>query len=329
MGACDTHAGENYRKGRRDNVRSRRNNSSSNNSIDNSVTATATARARATKGTGEDIHGYHTRFLYHIKRIEEDKRIADRDKEVVKGFVNALLISGIKIGRVVSYVQFSYEILKIIHELYRSSNSSNSSSSSSNNSSSNSNNNGNRKLEDLTREDIDRIAGVIVNRKGWSNATIAIALRTLKRLVHYSKYKEIAEGEGNYCKEVAHIKPDRYNRRAMKEDKVRATDLLTREEFLRLVEAVPKVSRYPARDRALLYVMYEFAARPSELLNMRISNLRFYEGYAEITTEGKTGVKTLTLVLSYNALREWYEQHPLKEDPNAYLWYSKTKGRVS
>ncbi|MEM4286070.1 MAG: hypothetical protein QW684_07700, partial [Candidatus Nitrosocaldus sp.] len=202
---------------------------------------------------------------------------------MVKGFVNALLISGIKIGRVVSYVQFSYEILKIIYELYRSSNSSNSSSSSSNNSSSNSNNNGNRKLEDLTREDIDRIAGVIVNRKGWSNATIAIALRTLKRLVHYSKYKEIAEGEGNYCKEVAHIKPDRYNRRAMKEDKVRATDLLTREEFLKMVEAVPKVSRYPARDRALLYVMYEFAARPSELLNMKVGNLVFHEGYAEIT----------------------------------------------
>ncbi|MEM4394751.1 MAG: site-specific integrase, partial [Candidatus Nitrosocaldaceae archaeon] len=47
----------------------------------------------------------------------------------------------------------------------------------------------------------------------------------------------------------------------------------------------------------------------------------------EITTEGKTGVKTLTLVLSYNALREWYEQHPLKEDPNAYLWYSKQKNK--
>ncbi|MEM3092590.1 MAG: site-specific integrase, partial [Candidatus Nitrosocaldus sp.] len=185
----------------------------------------------------------------------------------------------------------------------------------------------NVRLEDLTREDIDRIAGVIVNGKGWSNATIAIALRTLKRLVHYAKHKEIAEGEGNYCKEVAHIKPDRYNRRAMKEDKVRATDLLTREEFLKMVEAVPKVSRYPARDRALLYVMYEFAARPSELLNMRIGNLVFHEGYAEITTEGKTGVKTLTLVLSYNALREWYEQHPLKEDPNAYLWYSRQKNK--
>ncbi len=83
----------------------------------------------------------------------------------------------------------------------------------------------------------------------------------------------------------------------MKRESVRATDLLTREEFLRMVEAVAKVSRYPARDRALLYVMYEFAARPSELLNMRVGNLVFHEGYAEVTTEGKTGVKTLTLVL--------------------------------
>ncbi|MEM4365922.1 MAG: tyrosine-type recombinase/integrase [Candidatus Nitrosocaldus sp.] len=119
----------------------------------------------------------------------------------------------------------------------------------------------------------------------------------MKRLIHFAKHKEIAQGEGSYCEEVAHIRPDRYKRQAMKRESVRATDLLTREEFLRMVEAVAKVSRYPARDRALLYVMYEFAARPSELLNMRIGNLRFYEGYAEVTTEGKTGVKTLTLVL--------------------------------
>ncbi|MEM2020239.1 MAG: hypothetical protein QXU41_06055, partial [Candidatus Nitrosocaldus sp.] len=120
MGAYNTHAGENYRKGRRDNVRSRRNDNSSKNSRGGSSnssisssdsSSTAIATTTATKGI-EDIHGYHTRFLYYIKRIEEDKRITDRDKEVVKSFVNALLVSGIRIGRVVSYVQFSYEILK-------------------------------------------------------------------------------------------------------------------------------------------------------------------------------------------------------------------------
>ncbi|GIU72787.1 MAG: hypothetical protein KatS3mg003_2266 [Candidatus Nitrosocaldaceae archaeon] len=41
--------------------------------------------------------------------------------------------------------------------------------------------------------------------------------------------------------------------------------------------------------------MYEFASRPSELLNMKIKGVRFYDNYCEITTHGKTGVKTLAL----------------------------------
>ncbi|MEO9365049.1 MULTISPECIES: site-specific integrase [Candidatus Nitrosocaldus] len=122
-------------------------------------------------------------------------------------------------------------------------------------------------------------------------------MRVLKRLVHYAKHREVAEGEGSYCKEAAHIKPDRYNRKAMREETVRATDLLSKEEFLKLVDAVARVSRYPARDRALLYVMYEFASRPSELLNMRIGDIVFHEGYVEITTKGKTGKDTHTCAL--------------------------------
>ncbi|MEM3103235.1 MAG: site-specific integrase [Candidatus Nitrosocaldus sp.] len=283
-----------------------------------------------------NIHNYKRITEYWLKRIkeaeEERKREEEKEKEgeergkqkregkrkdidmimydLACRFITALRLAGVGEGKVKDYAQFTYRIMvEIMHEVGI-----------------------HKEIAELTREDIDRIAGAIVKKKEegrWSLSTIAIALRTLKRLVHYAKHKEIAEGEGNYCKEVEHIHPDRYKSKALKEDKVRATDLLTREEFLRLVEAVPKVSRYPARDRALLYVMYEFAARPSELLNMKVGNLVFHEGYAEITTEGKTGVKTLTLVLSYNALREWYEQHPLKEDPNAYLWYSRTKGRVS
>ncbi|MCS6768583.1 MAG: site-specific integrase [Candidatus Nitrosocaldus sp.] len=228
------------------------------------------------------------------------------NKETVTAFINALLIHGIGEGRVKDYAQFCYRIHVIMHDLHIE-----------------------KPLADLTREDVDKIAGVMINGKGWSYSTIAIALRTLKRLVHYAKHKEIAEGEGSYCEEVRHIHPDRYKSKAMKEEKVKATDLLTREEFLRLVETVPRISRYPARDRALLYVMYEFAARPSELLNMRVGNVIFHEGYAEITTTGKTGTKTLTVVMSYNALREWLEQHPLKNDPDAYLWYSRIRGRIS
>ena len=230
-----------------------------------------------------DLHYCEERIAYWLRRVKE----AGYDHRLAEGFITALRLVGIREGKIQAYAQYTYHTMRIMKELGLT-----------------------KGVKELTKEDIDRIAGSIVSNQRWSYSTIAIALRTLKRLVHYSKYGIIPEGDGSYCEEVKHIHPDRYKRKAMREEKVRVTDLLTREEFLRMVEAVPKVSRYPLRDRALLYVMYEYAARPSELLNMRVGNVRLYENYAEITTEGKTGTKTLAVVLSYNALREWLEQHP-------------------
>ncbi len=84
-----------------------------------------------------------------------------------------------------------------------------------------------------------------------------IALRTLKKLVHYAKHKEVADSKNiKYCSEVAHIKPDKFRRLADKQDRLKASDLLTHDEFLKLIDTIPKISRYPRRDKALLYVMY-------------------------------------------------------------------------
>jgi len=247
------------------------------------------------------VYNYKQRLEYWLRRLEEAK-FNSTNTVLVHRFVVALRLAGVGDARVINYMQFAYEILKI----------------------------NDSDIKAWTREDVDRIASIIISKKGWSYATIAIALRTLKRLVHYAKHNTIADGNAiKYCYEVEHIHPDRYAKKANREEKVKATDLITREEFDRMVECIPRVSRYPIRDKAMLYVMYEFAARPGELLNMRLKDVDVKDNYVRITTTGKTGVKTLTLVLSYKPLMEWLEMHPLKDDPNAYLWYSKTKGRVS
>ncbi len=245
------------------------------------------------------VYNYKQRLEYWLRRIEEAKF---KNAELVHRFVDALRLAGVGDARIINYLQFTYEILKMNDNDIRA----------------------------WSREDVDRIASIIISRKDWSYATIAIALRTLKRLVHYAKHNTIADGYAiKYCYDVEHIHPDKYTKKANREEKVKATDLITREEFDRLIECIPRVSRYPIRDKAMLYVMYEFAARPSELLNMCLGDVDIKDNYVRITTTGKTGVKTLTLVLSYKPLMEWLEMHPLKDDPNAYLWYSKTKGRVS
>ncbi|GIU72788.1 MAG: hypothetical protein KatS3mg003_2267 [Candidatus Nitrosocaldaceae archaeon] len=65
---------------------------------------------------------------------------------------------------------------------------------------------------------------------------LKIACRTLRRLIHYAKYGEIADGNNiKYCYEVEHLHTNRYERRD-KREVVKANDLLTKEEFLRLVK---------------------------------------------------------------------------------------------
>jgi integrase/recombinase XerD len=253
------------------------------------------------------VYNYKQRIEYWLRRIDDEY---SKSADLIHRFADALRLAGVGDAKIVNYVQFAYEILKV-------------------NDNDNDNNNNNKPIKDWSREDVDRVASKLLE-KGWSYSTIAIALRALKRLVHYAKHNTIPDGKTvKYCYEVEHIHPDRYKRKADKEEKVKASDLITREEFDKLIECIPKVSRYPTRDKAMLYVMYEFAARPSELLNMRLRDVEVNDNYVRITTTGKTGVKTLTLVLSYKPLLEWLEMHPAKDDPNAYLWYSKSKGRVS
>jgi integrase len=189
------------------------------------------------------VHNYNQKREYWLKRVDA---LNDSDKEIVKGFASALRIHGVGLAREACYTQYSYEILKMKQDLKIE-----------------------KSIKGFNRDDVDKIANAITNSKKWSYITIATALRTLKRLIHYAKHREIADGNNTkYCYEVEHIHPDRYHRKAVQEEKIKATDLLTKEEFLKMVDKVYAVSRYPKRDKALLYVMYEFASRPSELLNI-------------------------------------------------------------
>ena len=182
---------------------------------------------------GMSVYNYRQRIEYWLKRIDEAE-FNSTNTVLVHRFADALRLSGVGEAKIVNYLQFTYEILKI----------------------------NDSDIRRWSREDVDRIASKLID-KGWSYSTIAIALRALKRLVHYAKYNTIADGNNvKYCYEVEHIHPDRYKKRADKEEKVKSTDLITRDEFDKMIECIPKVSRYPIRDKAMLYVMYEFAARP-------------------------------------------------------------------
>lgn len=91
--------------------------------------------------------------------------------------------------------------------------------------------------------------------------------------------------------------------------------LVTPEEYETLMAA----SDHP-RIRALLATLYEAAARPGEILGLRIRDLDFREKYAQIRVSGKTGERTIPLVRAIPYLRAWLQVHPTGDDVNAPLF---------
>ncbi|MDY6778198.1 MAG: tyrosine-type recombinase/integrase, partial [Candidatus Nanohaloarchaea archaeon] len=97
----------------------------------------------------------------------------------------------------------------------------------------------------------------------------------------------------------------------------------TEDELTRLFRSFSSV-----RDRALVKVLYESAARPGELLSRTIADFTANQDGDFIYLEGSKGTpdRTNQLVRAGRTVREWLAQHPLGgelgdiEDPSAPLW---------
>lgn len=91
--------------------------------------------------------------------------------------------------------------------------------------------------------------------------------------------------------------------------------MLTEEDVKKLIEAC----RNP-RDRALIAVMWETGARPSEYLDLRICDIEDRRHGKKVVVRGKTGPRRLPLLESVPYLNAWLSQHPAGGNPQAPLW---------
>jgi site-specific recombinase XerD len=92
-------------------------------------------------------------------------------------------------------------------------------------------------------------------------------------------------------------------------------ELLSEEDVKAMIDTA-----WSTRDRAIISVLWESGCRVGELLTMRMKNVSFDENLTRITILGKTGMRRVPLIDSTPYLAEWMENHPFKDDPNAFLW---------
>ena len=87
------------------------------------------------------------------------------------------------------------------------------------------------------------------------------------------------------------------------------------------------------RDRAWLMVLWDTGCRLNEILSRNINDIQFDDYGATLTVDGKTGMRKLRLIDSLPDLRQWLNQHPLKNTPGAPLFvterrYDKNESKI-
>jgi integrase/recombinase XerD len=100
------------------------------------------------------------------------------------------------------------------------------------------------------------------------------------------------------------------------------SDIWTNEEHAIFLKYCPM-----KRDRCYHAMAYDTSARPHELLRLKIKDIKFKlspDGiqYAEILVSGKTRPRTLPLISFIPYIKEWLQEHPLRNNPEAALFLS-------
>ena len=82
------------------------------------------------------------------------------------------------------------------------------------------------------------------------------------------------------------------------------------------------------RNKAALSLLWDLDARPHEISGLKIKHVKLKEKYGEgeIPFESKTGTGPILLTFSFPYVRDWINEHPFKNEPNASIICNQTTG---
>lgn len=109
----------------------------------------------------------------------------------------------------------------------------------------------------------------------------------------------------------------------------------SREQYLKegilSIDDVKKLIRVATskRDKALVSFLYESGVRVGELLNIKIKDIKFTKTTMDVTVSGKTGTRSLPLVVSTSYITSYLnDEHPDSGNKEAWLWLTKKKTKL-
>src|SRR5919197_5945781 len=148
----------------------------------------------------------------------------------------------------------------------------------------------------------------------------------LKRFFRWLHNHHKDEQEGNDIAESEWKTPSFINikkRRTKRLSPYSENEIWDRAEFLAIVKFAPY-----KRNKEALTLFWDLDARNHEITLLKIKNIRLRENYGEgdIPYQAKTGSGPILLTCSFPYLRDWLNEHPFRNEPNARLICNRYTG---
>jgi integrase len=237
----------------------------------------------------DDIHSLDNAFDHAMDRFNRAE-IEPADREKLEAFFRALRREGLAKNTVTWYVNYTTRMYQTIKAIGYD-----------------------KPLQDFDHEDLERLLFYVEDVKKLSAGSLWNYKKLIKKLMRWMHNDE----------------PPKWVRdlKLNKEDSpVQPSDLLTQKEFDTLLEAC----RHP-RDKAIIAVLADSGMRIGALASCRVKNAEFNQYgaiiYISKTSKSKktTPAKGIPITWSTGYLNQWLAVHPLKDDPEAPLWVTRSK----
>ena len=233
-----------------------------------------------------DIHNYERWMEWAHKRVRRSN-IPDENKQLLLEFDQACVLEGLSVPRRAKLLRHMIDVSREFLPV---------------------------PFKKATRKDLQEAVVRIEGRKGYSLYTKRDVKIAIKKFFKWVVYGDDYTSREDYPPLVSWI------RVAIKRKdlvRVQASDLLAVEDVENMVEA----ARNP-RNKAFLAILYELGARIGELGRLRVGDVTRDEYSHLVDLDGKTGKRTVRVVLYAGHLVTWLNLHPGRQDPASPLWPS-------
>jgi integrase len=237
----------------------------------------------------EDIHKIQRRYENATRNLTENQIIPEPNKQKIRDFLAEYGVTHeLSTARKLFYLQKLTTIATLL---------------------------GPTVLVDTRKEDLERVLSILIDRRtasrgaagkplaAWTIWSFKVAMKVFWRWLRG-------------CEEDEDPPETKWIKVRMKRDsRILPEDLLTREEMLEIL----RVAQHPMH-KALVIFGYDLGGRPEEWLTVRVKDITFDQYGAIVTVRGKNGSRRKRLILATPSLVQWLEVHPLRDEPNAFVW---------